>query len=345
MNSQIPAAPAARFTKEELFSELRGLIYLQARSLSWVYDPAAAYRLLEWPPSTSLLSEHLLNPSHTDFDNMAKDMELPEDFGRFPIFRVFDQLYDYGVLGIHRRDMEWFEPGTMATFLAAWLSDISQSSLVWEVHAGLFPCEMKCAAMTISLAEARGVLDGQQRFRPDTENVAHGALTFAEVALLAGIDERSVRNAASKKDGGLVATPAEDDRKSYIQADVARAWLKTRKGFIPTRESGLYEFFDPLSRSFDSQSEALGWLRHRCEQSDVSLERYLALLGRTGPDVALEWMRAPLPVSPEEIRAVASALDINPEALALRLEEVALLERSRLIEKRLTEIRRSRKTP
>jgi len=37
-------------------------------------------------------------------------------------------------------------------------------------------------------------------------------------------------------------------------------------------------------------------------------------------------------------------LNIDPEALALRLEEVALLERSRLIEKRLTEVRRNRKT-
>lgn len=344
MNSQTHLAPAARFTKEELFRELRGLIYLQARALSWVYDQAAAYRLLEWPAPAAPGGERLLDPGFNDFDRMAEMMGEPEDFGRFPIFRVFDQLYDYGVLGIQRRDMESFEPGTMASFVAAWLSDISGSRLIWEAHAGMFPSSTTCATMTISLAEARGVLDGQQRFHPETEGVERGLLTFAEVALLAGIDERSVRNAASKRDGGLVATPADEGRKSYIKAEVARAWLKTRKGFIPTRESGLYEFFDPLNRSFDSQSEALGWLRHRCEQSDVSLERYLSLLGRAPLQGSSDWMQAPLPDSPAAIHTVATTLNIDPEALALRLEEVALLERSRLIEKRLTEVRRNRKT-
>lgn len=344
MNSQNPATPAARFTKEELFRELRGLIYLQARALSWVYDQAAAYRLLEWPPPAAPSAEVLLDPGFNDFDHMAESMGEPEDFGRFPIFRVFDQLYDYGVLGIQRRDMESFEPCTMASFVAAWLSDVRGSSLIWEVHAGMFPCETTCATMTVALAEARGVLDGQQRFHADTEGVERGLLTFAEVALLAGIDERSVRNAASKRDSGLVATPADDGRKSYIKAEVARAWLKTRKGFIPTRESGLYEFFDPLNRSFDSRSEAMGWLRHRCEQSDVSLERYLSLLGRAPLESISDWMQAPLPDSPAAINTVAAALNIDPEALALRLEEVALLERSRLIDKRLTEIRRNRAT-
>jgi hypothetical protein len=297
---------------------------------------------LDWKAPAAPFSERLLEPDFNDFENMAGVLNQPEDFSRFPIFQVFDQLYDYGVLGIRRRDMEVFEPGTMAAFSAAWLSDVNQSLLIREVHASLFPGDTRCAGMTIALAEARGVLDGQQRFNPGTEYVSHGLLTFAEVALLAGIDERSVRNAASKKDGVLVATPAEDGRKSYIKSEVARTWLKTRKGFIPTRESGLFEFFDPLSRSFDSQSEALGWLRHRCDQNDVTLERYLSLVGRSIPEGAVDWMQAPLPDSPAQVHAVAAALNIDPEALALRLEEVALLERSRIIEKRLSEIRRTR---
>lgn len=59
-------------------------------------------------------------------------------------------------------------------------------------------------------------------------------LTIAETALLANMDERSVRNAANPKLPDPLKTQ-QFGKRSLIDLKEARQWLAGRKGFIPTK--------------------------------------------------------------------------------------------------------------
>jgi hypothetical protein len=332
-----------RFSKEDLQREVRNMVLLQARSLSWVYDVEASHRLLGWPVPPDAASSALRELDLLDFDEVAGLDGQAADLSHLPLVQVFDQLYDYGVMGLLRDDMDSLQPGTMPAFVAAWMSDVQHSSLIDECHAGK-SFEFKWARMTIALAQARAVLDGLSqhgRFQGGSASTApNDMLSFAEVALLGDMDERSVRNAASKKDSGLVATSAEDDRKSFIKPEDARRWLAGRKGFVPTRAAGLLEHFDLFARAFTGVAEAREYLRLECERNEVSLLAYLSLCCVTDEGVT-DWSRAPLP-SGNAVAVVAARLGIEGDALRLRLEELVLAQRSEAIRSSLRALQREK---
>jgi hypothetical protein len=81
---------------------------------------------------------------------------------------------------------------------------------------------------------ARHLLDGGERYITRDEDEMAGYLSFAEVALLADMDERSVRNAANPKLPDALVTKTFG-RRSMIAIEDARRWLSSRKGFVPTQ--------------------------------------------------------------------------------------------------------------
>ena len=98
----------------------------------------------------------------------------------------------------------------------------------------------RLAILAAQCAAARLVLDGADRrtdyatdeFGPGSGDF--GYLTLAEVALLADMDERSVRNAANPKlPNHLMTEPV--GRRSLVRPEEARRWLANRKGFVPTK--------------------------------------------------------------------------------------------------------------
>lgn len=60
-----------------------------------------------------------------------------------------------------------------------------------------------------------------------------GALTLSDVALLANMDEKSVRNAANPKHKNYLKT-FNHGARTYVDVDDAKAWLQHRRGFKPT---------------------------------------------------------------------------------------------------------------
>ena len=157
-----------------------------------------------------------------------------------PIFRGVNAMYDYGICGIPCQDLC---PGSFLDGLYA--------------HTEKFVCSMDSTSMQIYLAEndnaspkmakravqaavARLVLDGGERttdyavdeFGPGKGDF--GYLTIPEIALLADMDERSVRNAANPK----LADPlkaVQIGKRSLVEPKEAQRWLAGRKGFVATR--------------------------------------------------------------------------------------------------------------
>ena len=162
------------------------------------------------------------------------------------IWQTVNEMYDYGVDGLPIPA----KPGSadsvigrhieVERFLHA-LNTLPMKRYL-DGHGNTPP---RLAILAAQCAAARLVLDGADRrtdyatdeFGPGSGDF--GYLTLAEVALLADMDERSVRNAANPKlPNPLITEPV--GRRSLVRPEAARRWLANRKGFVktkPTNES------------------------------------------------------------------------------------------------------------
>jgi hypothetical protein len=100
-------------------------------------------------------------------------------------------------------------------------------------------------------------------------------LTLAEVALLANMDERSVRNAANPKLTNPLKTEQVGQR-SLVRPDEARRWLAGRKGYVPTQA-----YDGPRIPSFDLTlpelpKEFLEQVQREAEETGISAQKILA---------------------------------------------------------------------
>lgn len=178
----------------------------------------------------------------------------------------------------------------------------------------------------LEMAEARAKIETDARIHDLSD-----ALSFRELALLAHLDERTVRNAASSKGEDRLPTYRSGGR-AYIAPDAARAWLSRRPDFKPTEIIRWPVYEKP---SYFTDGEGLGaFIRARREAlgySEIDLLQQLEW-----PDAkrsALTDIEAGLPsLALNEVTALAKKLRIKPEWFLksfLRIhysEELALLE-------------------
>jgi hypothetical protein len=156
-----------------------------------------------------------------------------------PIWSAVSEMYDYGVSGIPTAHLFpkghiQAEYGAAETFLRS--MDTPPMRLYLRQEENMPP---RLATIAVLSAVARMVLDDGWR---QTDYGAEygilegdmGYLTIAEIALLANMDEGSVRNAANKKLLGHLQT-VQRGKRSLVEPEEARRWLSGRKGFTPTR--------------------------------------------------------------------------------------------------------------
>lgn len=149
------------------------------------------------------------------------------------------EMYDYGVLGIPVIGLG-DEPNIDGRHADAevFLNCIASNAMepyFYEddvIYPGL-------SIRTVRMAVARVVLEGGERYTDygagefGLGNGDWGHLTLSEMALLADMDERSVRNAANPKVNDPLKTETVGKR-ALVNLIEAKRWLAGRKGFIPT---------------------------------------------------------------------------------------------------------------
>lgn len=156
-----------------------------------------------------------------------------------PIWKAVSEMYDYGVAGtptahLFPKGHIDAEYGAAERFLRA--LDTPQMRLYLKEAGNTPPRLATTAALS---AVARMVLD--DGWRQTDYGAEHGILagdqghlTIAEIALLANMDEGSVRNAANKKLPDPLKT-VQRGKRSLVEPAEARRWLAGRKGFVPTK--------------------------------------------------------------------------------------------------------------
>ncbi|MDX9944073.1 MAG: hypothetical protein RBS35_04670 [Azonexus sp.] len=159
-----------------------------------------------------------------------------------PAWNAVSEMYDYGVMGIPTEDLG---PGGTVNGVHARIELFfrAMDTLPMRLYLNEFNNALPHLALrAIQSAVARMVLEGGNRYTDygtDEHGLGNGEwnhLTLAEIALLANMDERSVRNAANPKLPDPLKTE-QIGKRSLVSPAEGRRWLAGRKGFIPTQES------------------------------------------------------------------------------------------------------------
>lgn len=203
------------FTKDELQQELREFMVGLARSAERVFGPSRGGALL----GHSDRGAWEIGPSEAMLDDAW-------------LWQAVLTMYDYGIEGRpHPSFGANGDVGNIYGEAEMFLLGLDSLTLFLEEDEVHIP---RLAQRTVRTAMARHLLDGGERYIARDEDEMTGYLSFAEVALLADMDERSVRNAANPKLPDALMTKSFG-RRSMIAIEDARRWLPSRKGFVPTQ--------------------------------------------------------------------------------------------------------------
>lgn len=296
------ASNIVQFSKEEMHYDLQGVMMRLVGFTLWASREKAALRLIGTDrPDVTWAS----------FDTVADGENLRFAISAWPVTDVFDVLYDFAVEGLARRPMAEFMNDASAYLSAALVYDLTNSVIAPDFGPPTLGDE--CLHI-VRLATARGVLEGYKRefkFSLDDESGADDHLTIREVALLAGMEEASVRNAANPKLTNPLVTKKIGNGTFVAPAD-AKAWLDARGKYTPLQTAhGMA--IDIAKSGFKTPHEVWTVLNGRAEACGLSLDRMLG-------DLGLEF---PHPDMPEPAaRKLATQLGYDDELFVLRMKEL-----------------------
>lgn len=147
------------------------------------------------------------------------------DVHRYPATFAMRALYDY-VIHAH-----WPEGVHLEDILTQAITFTEMAGAADEV-TGDFGAPHRCRAV-IERAKARGRLDCLENGWMQTIWTEEGAIGFSDLAYLANIDERTVRNATLRDDDRRLHTVNEDGKR-VVEPQEARRWLDFQPGFRKT---------------------------------------------------------------------------------------------------------------
>ena len=138
-----------------------------------------------------------------------------------------------------------------------------------------------------------------------------------EIALLAGITERSVQNAFSLK-GAAQLKAEKRDGVSWVTAEEARRWLSDKKRFIPTSRIR-FNADEPIPEKLQSQAELRAFLLPRITKMfGDDLGKISIGLGMTEAEVA-DKLSGRSTIDLSDALGFARALNIESKWLASQI--------------------------
>jgi DNA-binding XRE family transcriptional regulator len=291
---------------------------------------APATDLPNRPFSKAELFDELQNVLDQYFEKLA-DWFAPEFVDRLsggdsqkyeirslPIGTALGALYDYGIGAVlESNDDPYMRLHSASLFVTEVVSIQTSTS---EVRTDPPLC-----ARVVDTAMARWELDmTEPRTVPLPDELGAtptGCLTVRQVALLANMDEKSVRNATYEKSEDRLRTFIRGGR-AYVEASEARRWLAARRGYRPTRlapsRQGLGA--EIPAAGFCTSEEVAEFIDRRRNQ--LHLDR-AALAKRIGdPNVTEQTLNyleagAQWELSLPTLVALGKALEVNPKQFAL----------------------------
>ncbi|SAK97694.1 hypothetical protein AWB79_07503 [Caballeronia hypogeia] len=231
-NSQAAATFLAPPSIEVFRQDLVEMYLFQLGNLAWMVGEPAANRLLQREPSVGLLN----------LGGNAAEVGLTyEDIRGANLAKAMELLYHFAYFGRLDESAEFMGEESIYNWLAAILFDVRQSQTA-TYRDNQYQCKTlesaeRCVVVA-ELANARNILEGGESFfhfsRANTkdEPAFDDYLTVRQLALLAGMEEMSIRAAANKNRANALKTIPEEGRTRF-EIGVAKEWLRSKGRYVP----------------------------------------------------------------------------------------------------------------
>ena len=315
----------ANFTKTEMLDELQEIIYEYARSISFGLAPAIGYQVLFGGERKDVDVDvhNFMSP-----DNNSKTIGRSFSIKDFEVTRIVEQYYDYGVMGLRDFSLDYVIGATEWTFAYGLIYDMSESFLHYESCNGVTVHTDKCMYAAKAFF-ARLVLDGGERVYLPGVYLPDDVLTLGEMAILSGLDERTIRNATSKNATNRLETTLIDSN-IFIPRDAAISWLQSKRAFVPTK-IGKERFEVVLTSSFTSLIEAGDFVEKVRDSMSINIEELASRLnGLMSKEDIISIESGNSYANENSLIALGHAIGLDGQLFALRILEAT--QKKELIE-------------
>ena len=290
-------------------------------------------------------------PAGADFKYSLQVPELPldwldvtfQDISETPYAIKMEAMYDYAYFGMVDHSQESMDYEGPYMWITEYLCDLSRSSFAGELDEFGETTAIHSAQRCFRVAEtanARRVLEGYDAFAPNMRNgkdddmSGFQELSIRQMALLANMEEMSIRAAANPKRANPLITFSEAGR-TRISPEVAKAWLILKGRYVritPRWTEGNIDlakkqFATPyeLIRALNSRWRHLGGTPDHGETDQIpsDVDKQFTEIG-----ISSFYSIESEQLSDENfVRQIAEVLDLPAELLVLRAKEAILREK------------------
>jgi hypothetical protein len=315
------------FTKEQLREDIVRVCLFHAR-LTDLFTPTE----VDWPIAGMTVSRS--NVKLWDPEATAEELGLSFDaVCGTPFAQALEQEYEYGFRGCLTRGIESMHYESIHTWIAALLMDLKDSQVVaeWESYGVDLADSVNRCLQTCELANARRTLEGESHFAYfSADGTAFDGLTIRQMALLAGMEEMSVRTAASRQGPNILATFKDEQKRTLVHAAEAKKWLMAKGRYVSITAGN--ESIDLGAVRFDSAAEFTLFLVNRLKIVEQSTEtqprqaKALKTLLKAHGLAAIPALARKAMDDESLMHDIANLLDLPVQQIALHAKQASLQE-------------------
>jgi Helix-turn-helix domain len=264
-------AKSSKITKQQMLSDLQRVLYTNIAEFNRIYGGSSALALVEGKTG------NVFRFNDVNDDALVRSLNI----GDMRATELLSQIYDYAVDGRLDKQLEgdFIE---VCEDIIPFFEDMDDSQLI---RGNVFPEDYPIGSILeiIEIFHARHKLDFGISF--DEFEVAH--MPLKQVAILAGIDEKTARNLAHPNAKNRLVTVNREGR-TYVDKEFARQWL-IQRGFNETVEFDSSLDRDLAKRGFWSLGDLGDFVRGHREKAGLSQED---LIKSGGGGIDLDWLVA-----------------------------------------------------
>ncbi|MBP6902781.1 MAG: hypothetical protein KBC73_22000 [Burkholderiaceae bacterium] len=354
MNTKDTTAQAASlpppFTKEQLRKDIVHVYVMLARSATLLHPDHIAWPLAgpELVSRAGRLWEVDLEPDDLDISYAnVRDSQLALGL---------EQQYDFGFHALDTGALEPMEYETMHMWLAALLMDLKGAHMIeeWESYGATIRPSVNRCLHTCELANARLTLEGKEPFSyfagldgagAKTTRINGGeatsldGLTIRQMALLSGMEEMTIRTAASRPGPNQLPTFKDEQRRTLVRPEDARKWLTAKGRYMPIKSQRRQLDLTKVRTETVAAFNALVAERiFELAPTNAARDRLLALArieAAKGGYEMTDTLTGTMLLDDSFMQRLAVILELPPRLLAARARQAALRDEVAAIEQQI----------
>lgn len=246
-------------TKEQMVHDLQSVMYIVIQQFDSVYGGANTLALVNRQTGKEVFR----------FDSTEADDAYTLDIEDMEITARLKRIYDYAIEG--RLDKQLSNDfTTVFEDVIGFIDGLVHFPLI-ENNVEDFPIDT--ITEILKIFRARHVLDFKGYVIGDDGSMTYDHVQLKDVAVLAGIDEKTARNLANPKAKNRLVTENWNGR-SLVDKDFARQWL-IQRGFKDTVEFDSSLDRDLEKRGFWSLHDLGEYVRGHREKAGLSLDEVI----------------------------------------------------------------------